>query len=445
MAKRVVGLDIGAYSIKVLHLENSEVQRSHEVPVSEDAIHALNDEGWLEGDIIVTGLPGVDAQVRGLDVPFSSHKKISSILGSLLDAQLPLEIDDLTLTWFLQTDKKAPQQRILAAFAKKSSIHAYLETLEKVGVNPNILTLKAAGLYDLLKQELKEPQTAAIIDMGAQSAGICIGNDKQLLLARSVLKADPVSILREVRQTLLSLENHRVEKIYLVGGGALAAGIEEQFAQVLEIPVSILRPFGLSPTMALAASYALIGQKPHEKFNRFNLRKDEFSFRSEIQLVTARTRTIGIWAGIVLVLLAINFGARRYFLGARIEDLVASEKVQCKQVMGKAIANCLPEMKKAIAKERQDEIPKMSATDIYLEVSKALPESVKVKLTDLDIGNGGVRLSGDTGDFESVDVIVNALGTNHCFKNVEKGRARQAQSGVNFQISMDVDCDGGKK
>ncbi len=439
MAKRIIGLDIGGSSIKVLHLENSEVKKTHEVPYSEEALLALKDSDWLDGDVLVSGVSGADAQVRSLEVPFSSSKKIQAILGGLLDAQLPLEIDDLVLSWFLQTDKKDREQRILAAFAKKASVRSYLETLEKIGANPKILTLKAAGLYELLRYTLKEPQLAALVDIGQSSTSICIGDDKKLLVARSVFKSDLPSILREVRQTFLALDQP-IKQLFLVGGGALAPNIEADFGRVLGIPVRVLHPFSLSPSMALVASYALMGQTPNEKHNRFNLRKDEFAFRSEIQFVTGHTRTLSIWALILLGLIVVNYGARRYFLGARIDVLKQDEQALCHKVTGAAA--CLSTMKKALAKDRKDKIPDMSALDIYLEVSKALPTNVQVKLTDLDIGNNGVRLSGDTADFESVDLLVAALAKTHCFKNVDKGRARQGQSGVSFQISMDFDCGG---
>lgn len=437
MAKRIIGLDIGAHSIKLVHLENSEVVKTHEVPYSEQALQSLKESDWLRGNVLVTGLSGVDAQVRSLEVPFSSPKKIQAVLGGLLDAQLPLEIDDLVLSWFLQTDKKEPVQRILAAFARKGSVRSYLEMLEKVGANPNILTLKAAGLYELLKNQLKEPKLAALVDMGKQSTSICIGDEHKLWIARSVFKADPASVMREVRQTFLALERP-VEQIYLVGGGALASNIDSEFEKVLGVPVRVLKPFSLSSSMALALSYALIGQTPHEKHNRFNLRKDEFAFRSEIKMVTGLTRTFGVWGLILLGILCVNYSARRYFVSARIDDLKQDEQTLCKRVTG--VPACLATIKKTLAKDKQEKIPDMSAVDIYLEVSKSLPKDIQFKVTDLDIGNNTVKLSGETADFESVDLLVAGLGKAHCFKNVDKGRARQTQSAVSFQISMDVSC-----
>ena len=190
--------------------------------------------------------------------------------------------------------------------------------------------------------------------------------------------------------------------------------------------------------MALALSYAMIGVKPHEKHNRFNLRKDEFAFRSDVKMVTGRTRTLCIWSLVVLGLLCFNYGVRRYFVSSRIDHLKQDEQTLCKQVTGQT--QCLSIIKKTLAKNKQEKIPDMSALDIYLEVSNALPTTVQVKVTDLSIGNDGVRILGDTADFESVDQLVAALSKARCFKNVDKGRARQTQTGVNFQISMDVDC-----
>lgn len=437
MAKRIIGLDIGSHGIKIVHLENSEVKKTHEIANTPESLQALKGTEWLEGDFLVCGLSGADAQVRTLDVPFSSTKKIESILGGLLDAQLPLDIDELTISWFLKTTKQDPQQQILAAFAKKESIRASLELFEGIGANPNILTLKSAALYELLRHELKEPKLAAIVDIGAASCSICIGDDKKILLARSVFKSDRHAILREIKQTFLALEVP-VEQVYLVGGGALGDNLESEFSSLLGVPTKILRPFSLSPSLGLALSYALIGQTPRERINRFNLRKEEFAFSSEVKFVTSENRTVAIWVAIVLSLLLVNFGARRYFLSARIDNLHAQEDVLCKKVTGAPA--CLSTIKKTLAKDKQDKIPDMSALDIYLEVSKALPAGLTVKLTELDISNNGLRMSGDTADFESVDQLVAALSGARCFKNVDKGRARQTQSGVSFQISMDIDC-----
>lgn len=440
MARKTIGLDIGNRYIKVVHLEGSEVLRTYEVPYSEEALAALSEEKLLEGDLLVTGLSGADAQVRSLDVPFSNAKKIQAVLGGLLDAQLPLEIDDLIVSWFLQTEKTDLQQKISAAFAKKSAIRGFLERLSAVQANPQIITLKAAALYELMKRELKEPTTAMIVDIGEESTSWCLGNEKHLLLARSVLKSDAASVLRELRQTLIAFEQP-VQKIFLVGSGALTPEIESELARVLGIPVEVLKPLGLSPSFAIAACYALIGQTRSEKLNRFNLRMGEFAFRSDMKFASARTKTFGTWAAVLLILLLVNFMARRYFLGTRIDDLRKSEEAVCTQVMGDSKAkSCLSAMKKAIAQGKQDAIPNMSAVDIYLEIAKDLPSNMKLKVTSLDIGNDGVRLSGDVADFESVDTVVAGLSRGRCFKNVEKGPARQSQSGVSFQISMDIDC-----
>ncbi|MBH1988574.1 MAG: PilN domain-containing protein [Myxococcaceae bacterium] len=437
MAKQVIGFDLGSHSIKVVCLEGREVKETFEIPNSPEALQQLSVHESFQQNFVVSGISGVDAQIRALDVPFSNAKKIGGILGGLMDAHLPLEIDDLMISWFLASQKEDPQQSILAGFAKRETIRNYLDLLNTFQVNPNILTIKSAALFELLKMAQPVSGVAAVVDMGDKTCTVCVGDSRRIRIARSIGKSDRSSVLREIKQTMLSLDEP-ISQIYLTGGGALADGVEAEFSERLKVPCQILRPLGLSPVLALALSYALIGSTPREKLNRFNLRKEEFAFTSPVRLVSSRNQKLGIWALILLSLIVVNYGTRRYFLSARIDAFLEREAKLCEKVTG---ANpCLGPMKKMLAQDKQDKIPDKSALDIYVEVSNAIPPNLKLKLSELDIGNKGVRMSGNTADFESVDQIVSTLSQVPCFKKVEKGRARQGESGVHFQISMDYDC-----
>jgi general secretion pathway protein L len=226
MARRVIGLDVGTYSIKVTHLEcrkrgaDFEVmayaekflsdfrvaEEEGDLPMlvrqQEAALLLLKAEGFFEEGTIISGLSGADAQVRSLSVPFTNTKKIQAVLGGILDAQLPLDIDDLVLSWFLQkrppfqqkvnTDTGA-QNQILVAFAKKNSVAAFLKLLQDAKVNPRQVTHKAAGLFDLLQHLVRKnspgsSKNFAVLDLGFQTSSLCVGNLDRLLLARTVLR-----------------------------------------------------------------------------------------------------------------------------------------------------------------------------------------------------------------------------------------------------------------
>ena len=104
MARRVIGLDVGTYSVKVTHLESSNRGTDFEVVAyaekllsdfafteeadlpmlvrqQEAALLLLKAEGFFEEGMIISGLSGADAQVRSLPVPFTNSKKIQAVLG----------------------------------------------------------------------------------------------------------------------------------------------------------------------------------------------------------------------------------------------------------------------------------------------------------------------------------------------------------------------------
>ena len=75
-----------------------------------------------------------------------------------------------------------------------------------------------------------------------------------------------------------------------------------------------------------------------------------------------------------------------------------------------------------------------SAVDAYIEIALRMPFDIQVKITELDIKPGALRMKGESGQFDEVDKIVTALQDGRCFTNVEKGKARKLKEGVAFQI-----------
>lgn len=554
MARRVIGLDVGTYSVKIAHLENRsrgaelevvgygekllyEIAVNEENPASalllrqELALKALKDEGLIDTNSIVSGLSGADAQVRAMQVPFSNTKKIEAVLSGMLDAQLPLAIDDLILSWFLQSKtqaktkeaKAAPNENtVLVAFAKKDSIASYLELLKRAGIDPRYLSLKAASLFDLLRYTIQrrglgasvvaneagimEPSLFAMVDIGHRTTGVCIAEPERLVLARSVLrggydvsvalaaklqisyeeaekrKIEQASIetetdkaklldqhlasealkdafspvVRELRQTLLALDasaKGRLSQIFLVGGGSRVKNLDRFLSDMLRVPVTSIDNMGLSgatvlgPQAALVASYAIAGQSVSKKENRFNLRREEFAWSGEYNFMRSRVKTIGAWVGVLLLALLFQGTLRNWLIGKEAADLKKQELTACEQVIGKKVesgSRCLSMIREQISGQGTLGIPEMSAADVYLEIARVMPSSVQVKVSELDIGDNNLRISGETSGFEAVDQIVSGVSQGKCFINVEKGRARQAQQGVQFQITVDLNCDGPK-
>lgn len=518
MARRVIGLDIGTYSVKVARLEartrgagfdlisyrevllSRFMDAEHEKTEQElqsEALDELKIMSQLDGSWVATGLPSAEAQIRSLEVPFSNRKKIEAVLPGLMDSHLPFPVENLLYTW-VSVREKDEKSHLLVGFARKEAVAKTLEHLHKAELDPRFVTFKAAALFDLLGQvvpkESAQQSMYCIVDIGHKSTGICIGDKERIHLARSIPRggyhvtqaysqmegislADAEKqkiaameltpsisqayypIAREIRQTILAMEaetHRKLEGIFLVGGASKALGLPEFLSSLLGVRVSLIDKFSqfhLSPAVSgrtnsippaeagLALSYAIMCENASNREPRFNFRKDEFSFSGEFDYMRQRARTLVAWSCVVLFLFAISGSVRNFFLTRRVEFLTEMQRQLCKQITGSPLdgTNCLIEMRNEMARTQ---IPKWSATDAYLELAKAIPPSIELKVTNLDVSSDlKIQLTAQAPGLDTDTAVVDAIKQNACFHKVEKSGKKQIQSGTQFVVKAEFDCE----
>ncbi len=532
MARRVIGLDVGTYSIKVVHLEGqgrnndvkvvqyaekkleplqaTEGQDASSVLLESQvaALMALKADGLFDGFPIVTGLKGADAQVRSLTMPFADTKKIDAVLSGVLDAQLPMDVEDLIVTWFLQK-KTGDENKLLVAYARREAIAAHLALLGRAQIDPRSVVLTSGALFDLyerrLCQQLPEGDqgSSIVVEIGHTSTNFCLIRNGELEVARAILRggADATQLiaerleissaaaeekkhqafieigenkgklleehllseamklayqpqLREIKQMELALRqtDQRIDQIFLVGGGSRIRHLDLYLAETLQIPirrVDDLGEIGMScpPQAASALSYALQGLPATKKPMQFNFRREEFAFKGEYNLVRSRVRPLVIWVLIALSVFGIYGLTRASMLGKEVADLKAEQLKVCESVIGQKVdsaTQCLKQIKERVSGKGVLAVADFSAVDVYLEIPRVVPSDLQIKVTDLDITDKAVRMGGETGSFELIDRLVESLARGHCFSNIDKGRARQTATGVGFQITFDLDCSAQK-
>jgi general secretion pathway protein L len=183
MAQKIVGLDLGSYSVKAVRLEQRgkagfEVTGFAEVlvpPPSEGqdgpsssgertsvALAELKAKGMLDADVYVTGLPGDAAALRTLTFPFSDAKKIAEALPFALEGEIPLDLEDIVISWSLvdsdsgeKRTKKDGETAVLVAFARKEAVQNLLNLLAEHGIDPRHVEFDALSLSNLWDTLLK--------------------------------------------------------------------------------------------------------------------------------------------------------------------------------------------------------------------------------------------------------------------------------------------------
>ncbi len=256
MSTRVVGLEIGRYSIKAAVVDASyrtfelvevieevivgaldDPEKTAEVdavgddaeaapapaaPADEDpglsqgtieALQRLAARGVLQADVIATALPDDDVYVVPVTLPFDTEREIDAVLLPQLDGRLPEEIDELLVAPMV--GGKAPEGgfQIFAAAARPERIAAFLGELAAFNVDPRYLEVSPFPLYTAAPWLVDvTPGPTAIIDIGAYRTGVIVIADGELQYVRS-LTVGGEAITRALADTFsLSLDRAREGK-----------------------------------------------------------------------------------------------------------------------------------------------------------------------------------------------------------------------------------------
>ena len=192
---RILGLDLGSYSVKAVVLETTlrgfTTQAFGEVRCGEgerlDRIKAALPElmaKGFSGDTIVVALPGPSLATHQLSMPFSDPKKIEATLGFEVESQLPFDLAEAVWDYQVATsDDKGSQ--LMVGVVKKDELAALLAALKEAKVEPRVVTHPGLVYQNLLaalpaSQLPENPEAAvAIVDIGHERICVAIGRPGQ--------------------------------------------------------------------------------------------------------------------------------------------------------------------------------------------------------------------------------------------------------------------------
>ena len=213
MPQKVIGLDLGSYSVKVLTLESTfkkfEVIRFDEYVLSEDeetsynekvkeALKSLKDSGLLKYDSLITSVRGEYVSNRSFELPFKDQAKIAQTVSGTIEDLVPFEIDDMIIDYKTIMQKQTPGSTIMSSMVHKEKVQDLLDTLAEISLHPKIVGVDSFSYLNLksfLKPEKPIEQSedadqidyaTAIIDMGHTHTTITIYNETNLVYSRTI-------------------------------------------------------------------------------------------------------------------------------------------------------------------------------------------------------------------------------------------------------------------
>jgi Tfp pilus assembly PilM family ATPase/ribosomal protein L12E/L44/L45/RPP1/RPP2 len=208
MAQRILGVDLGAYSVKVVEIEVGFRQTRLRLMREAKLLDAVEGEAQLTRAtrtlrVLLDGLErppdelalalGTDLTLRVLDLPFQDARKIDQVTGYELESQILGELDGMVVDQVV-AETRGAGARVLAVAADRESVRETIAALAAVRGEPRhigaaVLTYAALAQRALPALEPgveKERLVDAVIDIGHNTTRVAFVEGGRTLFARSV-------------------------------------------------------------------------------------------------------------------------------------------------------------------------------------------------------------------------------------------------------------------
>ncbi len=236
--KNLVGVDIGASSIKVVQLKESrkklQVVRYGYAPLPPQTIvdgHIMSsglivenlqrifqDQKISQKDVAI-GLYGQSVIVRKITMPMMTNDELEEQIGWEAEQHIPFDIKVMSIDYeVLRRRADAGQMDLLLVAAKKDEINDYAGILREANLRPIVVDINAFTIQNIFEnqQGIPENGTVALLNVGAAVSSLNILSNGVSAFTREVTNAG--NSITEELQKQCNVPFEQAEA-YKCGGG----------------------------------------------------------------------------------------------------------------------------------------------------------------------------------------------------------------------------------
>ncbi len=470
----ILGLDIGAHSLKAVQLTTSLndfqitgfMVREHHISTWHDLsqeLRSLTQDAQMEADIIVASFPSHRVLFRTTEMPFNQISKIEATIRFEAETMMAVPLDGMVIDFAL-LEKKPQGSTVLVTCVQEDLLQEYMDALQAADTVPDIVDIDSLALARLVT-ELKPEGTLVLLDMGADKASVDIFYKGGLRFVRSIpIEGEGKMSLKKIRpaldEVIFSINAYqgaggeKIDALWLTGGRSRITGIADYLQKETGVPVQhpdfagsipsgITLPEDVNLLGGVALGLALRGLKQDR--GGVNLAKQ---IPTVAQALPPGLRKRLLYMVAAACFLVVLIGAH-FFLGIWAKErhytMLKSEMQQVFQetfpgVKGEGKELQLAREQVARMGEQGVKIGSRSGgtpLEILREVAQRLPQGTKI--VELDVDGERVSLRGIAPSFAVVDEVQSAFATSELFQEVKVGNvemARRGGEGVVFQMVL---------
>jgi Tfp pilus assembly PilM family ATPase len=483
---KVAGVEIGSSTVKiaivrkgltgrgarVLTLVEKQIVQHDNESRNAAVVRALHDGLQQLGespDVYVSHVPGRNAVVRVLSVPFTNMRLVASTIKGDLEPHVPMPIDDLVAD-FSPINATDGKTSVLTVAVRKSSLRDHLETLSEVDIDPEIVDLDFASITALWLREnaVREHELTVLVHALADASLLVVMEGRKMIFLRGMdfsaedLRNDTQHAAEQVLTTIRvfaagSRRRTDIDGLVFTGTRLSAEQCTElertlgQSVSVCQLGDRLTLPQDMAEHDAGAWAAVIGSALNYAGRSRigFNFRKEEFARHGAIASIKKHAAFTG---SLVVLLVLASFG----YLQSRLHSLTAETKslesamvelyentfnekvVRADKALELMTAETGP-MKK-MQEEHKMYRPYLAGTtstlDLLHEIITLIPDSSDLVVKKLSMSGGIVSVRGQAADANKVTLVEQQLGNSGLLRNVDV--AEQATNKNNNKIDFTI-------
>jgi type IV pilus assembly protein PilM len=297
--KRLVGLDIGSTSVKLVELSGGSppfdlqtialvsVNDSETEDSYERAVSLILETNTISTPRVATSVSGQHVAVRDLRFPKLAPNEIRGAVWYEGGQVIAFDINDAYVDYTVTCTTEGEEEgtNVLFAAASRPEVDFKSRIIERSGLKPRIIGVDMLVLLDALLMRGDLPETIALLHVGARGTGVGVarGNTTPFVrdldiggdsytktiaetLGISTSEAETAKIAeagrdQEIQGIIASVTSHlvgeltrsivyyqtrghgsKIQKLFLCGGSSRMPGLSEAISNALEIPVEHWSP-----------------------------------------------------------------------------------------------------------------------------------------------------------------------------------------------------------
>jgi general secretion pathway protein L len=468
---RVIGIDIRSRHVRAVLLATSYRRVSLEslVEIDREQFSTLDEAvraSFLPllpaGDHIAVSVDGEAAFIHRLQLPAAAMKELDAVVPFELEAQVPVDIDDLVYDWaVLPRQSSTSPIDLLTASVRTTHVKERIDLIVRAtSRQPDRVGVGALPLSNLasMTPALQTEAHIALVELGDHRSEVVVLRRGSPVFARTLsigvagLPGTAKDLSATLRQTVAAAAlqlGAAIEGVFLTGEGALAPGAEAYLAAELGVPTSALpapdfedlKPEHAAQIARFARALGLalgLRGRPRD----LDLRRGSLSYASGFAFLKQKAPLLGALTGTILLSFFFSTWAELRSLGEEHTTLAAQLSEVTKATLGEETDD--PERAKelldsAASRAEQDPMPHVDAFDAMVALSKAVPEKLVHDVEEFEVTREHLRIRGIIGSAAEAQLIADALKQNKCYVDPKIGKVSQVVNGTRQKYLLETD------